>query len=217
MPDWSIKMCPEGKPAVFTPDIDGTKPGTPLKVVQGDLVSWNNMTRQGHWPCAGRPEQLRACSPRHRSIPTSSLDRLQRRRATAGTTISYYCNSIPKSAARSSSSNSAKADGRKSRIRIWRSKSKQDRRRERLVMTMHGEQPNPAIAHSRSDRAGARLRRAGSPRWLLSPALVVAAIGCGARRSLPADQPEAPAGAGDQIEQRRAARHDCSHRASSGG
>ena len=48
MPDWSIKI--QGKPAVFTPDIDGTKPGTPLKVVQGDLVSWNNMTRQGHWP-----------------------------------------------------------------------------------------------------------------------------------------------------------------------
>jgi hypothetical protein len=48
MPDWSIKI--QGKPAVFTPDIDRTKPGTPLKVVTGDLVSWNNTTGEEHWP-----------------------------------------------------------------------------------------------------------------------------------------------------------------------
>jgi hypothetical protein len=47
MPDWSIKI--EGKPAVFTPDIEPFKRGTPLKVVQGDLVSWNNQTDEPHF------------------------------------------------------------------------------------------------------------------------------------------------------------------------
>ncbi|MEA2819742.1 MAG: hypothetical protein QOJ86_1746 [Bradyrhizobium sp.] len=47
MPDWSIKI--EGKPAVFTPDIDNVKPGTPLQVVQGDLVSWNNESDESHF------------------------------------------------------------------------------------------------------------------------------------------------------------------------
>ena len=54
MPDWSIKIVPvTGKPGVFatfTPDIDKSKPGQPLKVVQGDLVSWNNTTDTEHWP-----------------------------------------------------------------------------------------------------------------------------------------------------------------------
>jgi hypothetical protein len=48
MPDWSIKI--EGKPAVFTPDIEPFKRGKPLKVVQGDLVSWNNATGDPHFP-----------------------------------------------------------------------------------------------------------------------------------------------------------------------
>src|SRR3954465_7728040 len=47
MPDGSIKI--EGKPAVFTPDIEPFKRGTPLKVVQGDLVSWNNQTDEPHF------------------------------------------------------------------------------------------------------------------------------------------------------------------------
>lgn len=86
MPDWSIKI--QGKPAVFTPDIDGTKPGTPLKVVQGDNVSWNNMSAQGHWPV-----------PDDRSLgqfstmpvdPDSSSDAYNVV-APAGTIISYHC------------------------------------------------------------------------------------------------------------------------------
>jgi hypothetical protein len=50
MPDWSIKI--EGKPAVFTPDIENLnlKPGTPLQVVQGDIVSWNNESDEPHFP-----------------------------------------------------------------------------------------------------------------------------------------------------------------------
>ncbi|MEA2888799.1 MAG: hypothetical protein QOD11_3159 [Bradyrhizobium sp.] len=47
MPDWSIKI--ERTPAVFTPDIDKLRPGTPLKVVQGDVVSWNNESDDPHF------------------------------------------------------------------------------------------------------------------------------------------------------------------------
>ena len=78
MPDWSVKI--EGKPAVFTPDIDGTPSGTPLKVVQGDLVSWNNTTDQEHWPAPDDPDT-------HGSFmtdpvePDTVVDRLQHHRA----------------------------------------------------------------------------------------------------------------------------------------
>ena len=78
MPDWSIKI--QGKPAVFTPDIDGTKPGTPLQVVTGDLVSWNNMTQQGHWPVPDDRNAygLFSATP---VDPDQVIDRLQRHRA----------------------------------------------------------------------------------------------------------------------------------------
>jgi plastocyanin len=87
MPDWSVKI--EGKPAVFTPDIDGTPSGQPLKVVQGDLVSWNNTTDQEHWPAPDDPDT-------HGSFMTTpvkpdSASTAYNIIAQAGTTISYHC------------------------------------------------------------------------------------------------------------------------------
>jgi plastocyanin len=87
MPDWSVKI--DGKPATFTPDIDGAATGTPLKVVQGDLVSWNNMTQEQHWPApddtaANGSFMANAINPDSSSTAYNLI-------APAGTTISYHC------------------------------------------------------------------------------------------------------------------------------
>jgi plastocyanin len=87
MPDWSIKI--EGKPAVFTPDIDGVKPGTPLKVVQGDLVSWNNESDQPHFPVPDDTASFgvfmtAAITPDNSSGAYNVI-------AKSGKTISYHC------------------------------------------------------------------------------------------------------------------------------
>jgi len=89
MPDWSIKI--EGKPAVFTPDIDNLnlKPGTPLQVVQGDLVSWNNETDDPHFPVPDDPAKFgvfmtAAVTPDN---PSGAYNVV----APSGTTISYRC------------------------------------------------------------------------------------------------------------------------------
>jgi hypothetical protein len=66
MPDWSIKIVPVQNPvpdraAEFVPDINGAKPGDPLKVEVGDLVSWNNTSNNDeHWPwlCADATYQF---------------------------------------------------------------------------------------------------------------------------------------------------------------
>ena len=55
MPDWSIKIVAgenPGDPAAFVPDLEGANPGDPLVASRGDLVSWNNTTRDRHrpWP-----------------------------------------------------------------------------------------------------------------------------------------------------------------------
>jgi hypothetical protein len=54
MPDWSVMIVPAsgtlGVNAAFQPDIDGAKPGQPLRVVQFDIVSWNNTTDKDRWP-----------------------------------------------------------------------------------------------------------------------------------------------------------------------
>jgi plastocyanin len=56
MPDWSIKIVPSpsGEGAAFQPDLHEAKPGDPLRVMQDDLVTWNNTTGQTHqpWPAS---------------------------------------------------------------------------------------------------------------------------------------------------------------------
>jgi hypothetical protein len=86
MPDWSIKIA--GKPAVFTPDIDGVKPGTPLQVVQGDIVSWNNESDDPHFLVPDSPKfgafMTAALTPDNSSGAYNVV-------APSGTTISYHC------------------------------------------------------------------------------------------------------------------------------
>ncbi len=48
MPDWSIKIVPSGTGAAFVPDLQGARPGDPLKAWQDDLVTWNNTTKKTH-------------------------------------------------------------------------------------------------------------------------------------------------------------------------
>jgi plastocyanin len=87
MPDWSIKV--DGKPAVFTPDIDNVKPGTPLKVVQGDLVSWNNESDQPHFPVPDEPATFGAFMTA--AITPDNSSGAYNVIAKSGTTISYHC------------------------------------------------------------------------------------------------------------------------------
>ena len=93
MPDWSIKI--QGKPAVFTPDIDGTPSGQPLKVVQGDLVSWNNMTNDPHWivPDDSSLGQFmtKQIDPRSSSPWYNIVSQAQTDPTKPPTTISYHC------------------------------------------------------------------------------------------------------------------------------
>lgn len=86
MPDWSVKI--EGKPGVFTPDIDGTPPGDPLKVVQGDLVSWNNTTGDEHWPMPDDPSYGSFMTTPVMPYTSSTAYNII---SQAGTTISYHC------------------------------------------------------------------------------------------------------------------------------
>jgi len=91
MPDWSIKI--EGKPATFTPDIDGTPTGEPLKVVQGDLVSWNNTTGEQHWPTPDDPDAYGnfVTNPINPDSSSTAYNIISK----AGTTISYHCSIHP--------------------------------------------------------------------------------------------------------------------------
>jgi plastocyanin len=87
MPDWSIKI--EGKPAVFTPDIEGVKPGTPLKVVQGDLVSWNNQSDEPHFPVPDDTGSFGVFMTT--AITPDNSSGAYNVNAPSGTTISYKC------------------------------------------------------------------------------------------------------------------------------
>jgi hypothetical protein len=88
MPDWSIKI--EGKPpAKFTPDIDGVTPGTPLTVVQGDLVSWNNQSGDPHFPVPDEPAKYGAFM-RSAITPGDASDAYNVV-AASGAIISYHC------------------------------------------------------------------------------------------------------------------------------
>jgi hypothetical protein len=90
MPDWSIKI--EGKPAVFTPDIDGVKPGTPLKVVQGDLVSWNNESDEPHFLVPDRvPKDPQFSAFMTAPLTPDNSSGAYNIIAPSGTTISYSC------------------------------------------------------------------------------------------------------------------------------
>jgi hypothetical protein len=92
MPDWSIKI--EGKPAVFTPDIEPFKRGTPLKVVQGDLVSWNNQTDEPHFPVPDEPEKFGVfmTAPVAPDNPSGAYNVVAAIDPKTGTTIiSYHC------------------------------------------------------------------------------------------------------------------------------
>ena len=90
MPDWSIKI--QRKPAVFTPDIDDTPPAKPLKVVQGDLVSWNNMTQEQHWPV---PDDPNLGAFMTQAIEPDSSSPWYNVISPAGTTINYHCRNHP--------------------------------------------------------------------------------------------------------------------------
>ncbi len=92
MPDWSIKI--EGKLAVFTPDIDGTPSGAPLKVVEGDLVSWNNTTDEQHWPVPDDPDTYGDFITE--PVDPDSSSTAYQVIAKAGTTVSYHCRLHPK-------------------------------------------------------------------------------------------------------------------------
>src|ERR1043165_5311488 len=87
MPDWSIKIA--GIPPLFTPDIDGTPPGAPLKVVQGDLVSWNNMTTHAHWPAPDDPDTYGQFMTG--PIAPNSSSTAYNIVSPAGTTIPHHC------------------------------------------------------------------------------------------------------------------------------
>jgi len=55
MPLWSIKIEPNpaqiaNQPGRFVPDVVGSEGEVPLKVLKGDLVSWNNETDVTHQP-----------------------------------------------------------------------------------------------------------------------------------------------------------------------
>ena len=97
MPDWSVKIedkpGKQPKPAVFTPDIDGTPTGTPLKVVQGDLVSWNNTTDQAHWPVPDDPVTYGSFMAN--PVQPDSASTAYNIIAETGTTISYHCSLHP--------------------------------------------------------------------------------------------------------------------------
>ncbi len=97
MPDWSIKIEDKpgkpGQPAVFTPDIDGTPSGDPLKAVQGDIVSWNNTTDQEHWPVPDDPDTYGSFMTD--PIKPDSASTAYNIISTAGTTISYHCSLHP--------------------------------------------------------------------------------------------------------------------------
>lgn len=45
----------ENGTTVFQPDRPGAKPGDPLKVIKGDLITWNNRTNDIHHPVAVTP------------------------------------------------------------------------------------------------------------------------------------------------------------------
>jgi plastocyanin len=91
MPDWSIKI--EGKPAVFTPDIEPFKPGKPLKVVQGDIVSWDNESDDPHFPVPDDPATFGNFMT-SAVTPDDSSDGYNVN-AVSGTTISYHCSLHP--------------------------------------------------------------------------------------------------------------------------
>src|ERR1700757_4242856 len=62
MPDWSIKFIPAQHPtpdrrADFQVDTPKGKRGATIEVFNGDLVSWNNTTVDGHQPAVFAPVQ----------------------------------------------------------------------------------------------------------------------------------------------------------------
>jgi hypothetical protein len=102
MPDWSVKIEDKpgkppkpGQPApppVYTPDIDGTPSGTPLTVVQGDIVSWNNSTDQAHWPTPDDPTIGSFMTTPVQPYTSSTAYNVI---AEAPATISYHCSLHP--------------------------------------------------------------------------------------------------------------------------
>jgi hypothetical protein len=107
MPDWSIKIVPSRsqKPGVladFQPDIDGQKPGQPLKVQTDDLVSWNNTTAQDHWPWPVVSQDAPPTNPPPNgkylvmvAVKPGSPSPAYNVGATQGTTLFYCCKLHP--------------------------------------------------------------------------------------------------------------------------
>jgi plastocyanin len=100
MPDWSVKIVPAPQPtpaapAAFQPDLIGSNPGDPLKVQDGDMVTWNNTTNAAHWPWrvsdgSNSPGQLCDPVPANASSRPSFAVNLPK-----GGTISYCCKYHP--------------------------------------------------------------------------------------------------------------------------
>jgi hypothetical protein len=97
MPDWSIKFVPAKNPtpdqlADFVLDVPGD-PAGPFEVFNGDIISWNNTTRDDHQPAVYDP------GPPPATTPTPIGDTLNTRKsspgfgisASAGTTINFCC------------------------------------------------------------------------------------------------------------------------------
>ncbi len=107
MPDWSIKIVPSGSGgAAFVPDLQGAKPGDPLRAQQDDLVTWNNTTGDSHqpWPTNSsyQPLQVQRTSAEYLSDVVAaggssrpSYDVAQPSPTSQTWTIYYYCKLHP--------------------------------------------------------------------------------------------------------------------------
>ena len=186
MPDWSIKI--QGKPAVFTPDIDGTKPGTPLKVVTGRYRQLEQHDqRRSTSPCRTIPTYGAFMAGPIKSRSSSTAYNVA---APAGTTISYHCSFIRRSAARSSSSISETTDGGRSMPSVTQCSIETRTETREVIMAMHSQPPGLlALLSFRLSRRCSRPRRRPVPvsrrasRCLKIPELVSATTGCCAERS----------------------------------
>jgi plastocyanin len=81
---WSIEIVRLSNGTVaFRADIPGAKPGQPLGVTAGDLVTWNNRTKKAHWPVAIAPAGFLT-----NDIPAGKVSSPI---VTIGNTVTYRC------------------------------------------------------------------------------------------------------------------------------
>jgi plastocyanin len=88
---WSVQI--NGKPpASFDPDVFGTNSGQPLKAEIGDLVSWNNRSKEDHQIAVTNPQGTVVFTTEVIKYSLSSFPGyvIQQADASAGT-VYYYC------------------------------------------------------------------------------------------------------------------------------